>query len=242
MQTTWTAIRRPGFYVSSVSTTVPLDFASDRSYISKALADKLGAEPVDVEMLRIMKLRQQDRAESFESSVIELETLLRDDSFLMIYASVISPVIGRIRRYPVDMGKWGSFFPKKITLADWIPESKEWASAELLIGGDYYVNIALDGRNPIGESGSFLRNSKLGAIVTWATPAEDPANPKTQTAMGCCCVSDQVSLDQRSLPSFSNTPTHKRLISLGEGLQAEKGKEILECAPDPIQDTKRLSN
>ncbi len=33
-------------------------------------------------------------------------------------------------------GKWGSFFPDHNALADWIPESKEWASAKLLIGGD----------------------------------------------------------------------------------------------------------
>ncbi len=76
--------------------------------------------------------------------------------------------------------------------------------------------------------------------MTGATPAEDPASPKTQTAMGCCCVSDQVSQDQQKLPSFSNTPTHDPLISLGEGLRAEKGKEILKC--DPIQDTERFSN
>ncbi len=90
MQTAWTIIvRRSGFYVSSVSTRVLLDCASDRSYISKALADKLGAKPVDVEMLRITILRQQERAESFESPIVELEILLKDNSFLTIYASVI---------------------------------------------------------------------------------------------------------------------------------------------------------
>ncbi len=72
----------------------------------------------------------------------------------------------------------GIFFPHKNTLTDWIPESKEWASAELLIGGDYYEDIVLNGRNPIGDSGLFLRNSKLGALLTGATMAEDPANPK----------------------------------------------------------------
>ncbi len=148
MQTAWTIVRRPGFYVSSVSTRVILYCASDRSYISKALVDKLGAKPVDVETLRITKLRQQDRAESLESPVVELAILPKDNSFLTIYASVISPVIGRIRRYPVDLGKWGSFSPHENTLTYWIPESKEWASAELLIGGDYYEDIVLDGEKP----------------------------------------------------------------------------------------------
>ncbi len=127
---------REYFKVSSVTTSVHLDCASDRSYVSKALAEKLGLKPVDVEMLRNTKLSQQERAESFESPIVELEVLLKDNSFLTIYASVISPVIGRIRRYPIDSGKWGSFFPDHNTLADWIPENKEWASAELLIGGD----------------------------------------------------------------------------------------------------------
>ncbi len=82
-------------------------------------------------MLRITKLRQQGRAESFESPIVELEILLKDHSYLTNFASVISPVIGRIRRYPVDSEKWGSFFPDRKTLADTIPDRKEWASAEL---------------------------------------------------------------------------------------------------------------
>ncbi len=59
--------------------------------------------------------------------------MLKDNSFLTIYASVISPVIGRIRRYPFDSVV--GFFPDHNTLADWIPDNKEWVSAELLIGG-----------------------------------------------------------------------------------------------------------
>ncbi len=70
------------------------------------------------------------------------------------------------------MKKWGSFFPPKIALADTIPESKEWVTAELLIGGDYYERIVLDGKKPIGNSGLFLINSELGAILTGATESE----------------------------------------------------------------------
>ncbi|MCP3664758.1 MAG: hypothetical protein GY696_20070, partial [Gammaproteobacteria bacterium] len=130
MQTAWTEIRVPDrpvtdfrqyFKVSSVWTRVFLDCASDRSYISKALADKLGLKPMDKEMLRITKLRQLERAESFESPIVELEVRLKDNSYLTVFANVISPVIGRIRRYPVASVKWGSLFPTHKALADTIP-------------------------------------------------------------------------------------------------------------------------
>ncbi len=56
---------------------------------------------------------------------------------------------------------WGSFFSDRNTLADTIPDKKEWVSAELLI---YYEGIVLDAKIPIGDSGLFLRNSKLVLI------------------------------------------------------------------------------
>ncbi len=103
-------------------------------------------------------------------------------------ANVLSPVVGHIRRYPVDMKKWGSYFPKgKKTLADTMPESKEWVTAELLIGGDYYEKIVLAGKKPIGKSGLFLRNSKLGKILTGAT---ESSAPRDKEAGGYFSLSD----------------------------------------------------
>ncbi|MCP3668542.1 MAG: hypothetical protein GY696_39685, partial [Gammaproteobacteria bacterium] len=175
-----------------------MDCASDRSYISRELADKLGVKPLDVEMLSITKLHQQNRAMTFESPVVELEIKLKDDSYMKIVASVISPVVGRIRRFPVDMEKWGSFFPQGNTMADSIPDSKEWATAELLIGGDYYEDIVLEGKKPIGDSGLFLRSSKLGTLLSGATMAKDPEEPKTQKAMGYYSFSYSVSHESKT--------------------------------------------
>ncbi len=138
-----------------------MDNGSDRSYISKEMVAKLKAEEVDMDILSIHKLNQKKRPEDTKSPVVAVEVKLKDNSFLKIFANVLSPVVGHIRRYPVDMEKWGSFFPPKNTLADTIPDSKEWVTAELLIGGDYYERIVLDRKKSIGNFGLFLRSSNL---------------------------------------------------------------------------------
>ncbi len=196
MQTAWTTVREPGIDPNSRTTRVILDCASDRSYISSELAGKLGVKPLTMEMLSIETLHQKNRAMTFESPVVEFEIKLKDDSYLKIVASVISPVVGRIRRFPVDMEKWGSFFPHDNTMADSIPDSKEWATAELLIGGDYYEDFVLEGKKPIGDSGLFLTSSKLGTLLTGATKAKDPTEAKTQMVMGYYSVSH----NSRNLP------------------------------------------
>ncbi|MCP3668660.1 MAG: hypothetical protein GY696_40295, partial [Gammaproteobacteria bacterium] len=173
LQTAWTQVRNPGDDRKSVMLRVILDNGSDRSYISKEMVAKLKAEPVAKDILSIHKLNQKKRPEDTESPVVAIELKLRNNSYLKIFANVLSPVVGHIRRYPVDMKKWGSFFPTdEKELADTVPEDKEWVTAELLIGGDYYEQIVQDGKTPIGDSGLFLRSSKLGAILTGATDSE----------------------------------------------------------------------
>ncbi|MCP3664513.1 MAG: hypothetical protein GY696_18825 [Gammaproteobacteria bacterium] len=123
MQTAWTAVRNPGNPddKDSITLRVILDNGSDRSYISKEMVAKLKAEPVARDILSIHKLNQKKRPEDTESPVVAVELKLKDNSYLKIFANVLSPVVGHIRRYPVDMKKWGSFFPPKHTLADSIP-------------------------------------------------------------------------------------------------------------------------
>ncbi len=111
MQTAWTTIREPGIDPNSRTTRVILDCASDRSYISSELAGKLGVKPSTVEMLSITKLHQQDKAMTFEFPIVELEIKLKDNSYLKIVASLICPVVGRIRSFP--FGKMGLLLPSK---------------------------------------------------------------------------------------------------------------------------------
>ncbi len=60
-------------------------------------------------------------------------------------------------------------------LSDTLPEQREWCSADILIGGNYYEEIVSDKKTPIGDSGLYLRSSKLGEILTGAQePKELP--------------------------------------------------------------------
>ncbi len=167
-QTAWTLVRKPGIDAGCQTMRMILDSASDRSYISTEMADKLGLEPLSTEMLSIQKVHQQSKALGFESPIVELEIKLRDDSYMKIYASVINPVVGKFRRFPVDKEKWGSFFPEGKYLSDTLPVQREWCTADILIGGNYYEEIVLDKKTPIGDSGLYLRSSKLGEILTGA--------------------------------------------------------------------------
>ncbi len=65
-----------------------LDCASDRSYTSTEMADKLGLEPMSTEMLSIQKVHQRSKALGFESPMVEMEIKLKDDTYMKIYDSV----------------------------------------------------------------------------------------------------------------------------------------------------------
>ncbi len=54
-------------------------------------------------------------------------------------------------------------------MSDALPVRRERCSADVLIGGDYYEEIVSDKKTPIGNSGLYLRSSKLGQILTGAT-------------------------------------------------------------------------
>ncbi len=61
-------------------------------------------------------------------------------------------------------------------------------TAELLIGGDYYEQMVQDGKTPIGDSGLFLRSSKLGTILTGAT---DSGSPREKEVGGYFCIAQR---------------------------------------------------
>ncbi len=54
------------------------------------MADKLGLEPLSTDMLSIQKVHQRNEALSFESPVMEMEIKLRDETYMKIFASVIT--------------------------------------------------------------------------------------------------------------------------------------------------------
>ncbi|MCP3663239.1 MAG: hypothetical protein GY696_12215, partial [Gammaproteobacteria bacterium] len=88
-QTAWTSVRKPGNdagWACQTGRTI-LDNASDRSYISTEMADKLGLEPLSTEMLSIQKVHQQSKALGFESPIVEMEIKLMDGTYMKIYAS-----------------------------------------------------------------------------------------------------------------------------------------------------------
>ena len=215
LQTATTLVRKPGFPSRQQETRLIIDGGSDRSYISGQLVHSLQLKPLATEYLAIHKLRQNKRPGTIISPIVELDICLRNRKTLRIRANVLSPVVCKVPRSPLDLHKWGKFLPPLHELADVLPAQKDFCPIDLLIGGDYLEQILLAGRYPISSSGLYLRNSKLGYIISGACNSKVRETGNTRSFF-CITESVQYSSERdifpKSLPNLSEPGEQEKIL------------------------------
>ena len=172
MQTATTEVKHPTTG-NAMTTRILLDCGSQRTYISRSLANKLGLKPEKEEELKIVTFG------SSQSKVIKthLTTVclkLKNGEFMKIKASIVPVISGNIQRKTLDISSMSEldYLVKSIDLADILPSKAESTTIDLLLGNDYYLDIVMSQKMEV-LPGLYLLSSKLGWILAGRAMSED---------------------------------------------------------------------
>jgi len=106
------------------------------------------------------------QATKMDTYVVHFNVELKDKSHMFMSANVLKQITGNIQRSPL-LGKDQEFLQliPKSKMADFVLNSTEATTIDLLIGSDYFWEIA-GGDKVVLPSGMFMLPSKFGFIVT----------------------------------------------------------------------------
>lgn len=199
------------------TTRLLLDTGSQRTYITKELAEKLllpitGSETLTVYTFSASKPRE------LHTPVTELWLLTNDGSSLHLRVNVVPKITGNLQRAYFNPEKF-SHLLKDIPLADSVPSTKETANIELLLGNDYYCDIfsgdiAMKAVSPRLN----LMESKLGWILTGRIKCQDDKPDSSITMLTYTSSPISVHL---SAQSDDKQPLTEQKIQLEEFWQLE---------------------
>ena len=146
-----------------------LDSGSQRSYISRELADKMELKPSRKNYLTLYTFGSTN-PKRIETSVVDIGIIQKSGFIINIKANVVPHVTGSIERKPIETVS----IRKKIEgydLADSLPLEPENFTLHLLIGNDYYADIVSMKRITICN-GLYLLGSKFGWILSGRAQTE----------------------------------------------------------------------
>ena len=149
---------------------VLMDSGSQRTYISKDIADKLKLIPIDKKFLTIYTFGTT-KPRSIETPVVEVNMLLKSGFTMKIKANVVPNITGTIERKPID-SKLIKEKLKSYELADTLPLKNQSCNIDLLIGNDYFADIVSMKRISL-SNGLYLLGSKFGWILSGRTKPEE---------------------------------------------------------------------
>jgi len=160
---TTTALNTSGDH--SIPVRMILDSGSQRTYITQKLAKNLKLKLSKPESVTVVTF-VSDKPKQITYRPTELRLTLKDGRSILIGASVVPQITGRISRVLINSDNvaflksadWES------KLADTLPNGSEHTSIELLIGNGYYFDLLLPRKMEFG-AGLFLFQSKLGWIL-----------------------------------------------------------------------------
>lgn len=172
MQTTTVEVKTP-MGERSVKTRLLLDSGSQRTYVSKSLAEQLGLKTEKSEEIKIVTFgNNKPKVVKTYSTTLSLK--LNDGKFMNISANIVPVISGDLQRKKIDMSSADNLkhLLKSLDLADSIPMEYEITSVDLLIGNDYYLDLTLSQKLEV-LPGLYLLSSKLGWILSGRTTSSE---------------------------------------------------------------------
>lgn len=151
------------------SVRILFDSGSQRTYITENLAKKLNLKLGKVNEIALVTFGSE-KAQNIKTPSTVLELQLRDGTFFKLTANVIPSITGSVQRRPFNadcLNNW-NYLWKENSLADTLPNEREDATIDLLIGNDYYLDLILPQKVQI-QPGLYMLGSKLGWILTGRT-------------------------------------------------------------------------
>ena len=156
---------------SKYKTRLLLESESQRSYISRELADKMNLKSSPKSFLTIYTFGTT-KPKTIETPIVGIGIILKNGFMIHIKANVVPHVTGSIERKPIEVKS----LRKKIKgydLADSLPTKVERYRVDLLAGNDYYADIVSMKRITICD-GLYFLGSKFGWILSGRAQIEDP--------------------------------------------------------------------
>ena len=152
-----------------VNAHVLLDSASQRTFMTEQLANRLKLRSEGTELLSVSTFGA-GRAASMDTYVVQFQVKLKDGSYMKMYANVLKQITGGIRRGRLDQKdlEFLQMLPEE-KLADFVPNTDEITNVDLLVGADYFWDI-VGGEKVVLPSGMFMLPSRFGYIVTGRCP------------------------------------------------------------------------
>ena len=146
-----------------------LDCGSQRTYITKKLADKLGLKKEMEEEIKVATFGSQD-SKTMRMASTNLYLRLKNGQYMRLSASIVPLISDNIHRKQLDVKvvKNLDHLLCSVDLADTIPKENETTTVDLLIGNDFYLDIILSHKIEV-QPGLYLLSSKLGWILTGRT-------------------------------------------------------------------------
>ena len=195
---------------SIISARVLLDSASQRTFMTRRLAEQLKLPCQRKENLSISTFGSQG-PQNIDTYVVHFTIITKDNSNMNLHANVLNQITSPIQRGPLqqlDLEFLKSISPEKF--ADVVPGSAKTATIDILFGSDYFWNIVDVGRI-ILPSGLLLLSSKLGYLLTgkFMDPNDDVKLNKKQLLT--CFVMTQMNQSVPELNLFStvDSVTHR---------------------------------
>ena len=139
-----------------------LDCGSQRTYITKKLADKLGLKKEMEEEIKVATFGSQD-SKTMRMASTNLYLRLKNGQYMRLSASIVPLISDNIHRKQLDVKvvKNLDHLLCSVDLADTILKENETTTVDLLIGNDFYLDIILSHKIEV-QPGLYLLSSKLG--------------------------------------------------------------------------------
>ena len=140
-----------------------LDTGSQRSYVTKELADNLKLKSIGEHTYSVYTFGNK-KPKKVTASEVQLTIKTRMGKDLEIKASVVPQITGLVERTPLNI-KNANGIQRRYHLADTLPTCLETSPLGMLIGNNYYNDIVLNEKEKIHD-GLYLLNSRLGWILS----------------------------------------------------------------------------
>ena len=140
-----------------------LDTGSQRSYVTKELADNLKLKSIGEHTYSVYTFgnKKPKKVTAFE---VQLTIKTRMGNDLDIKASVVPQITGLVERTPLNV-KDANEIQRRYHLADTLPTCLETSPLGILIGNNYYNDIMMNEKEKIHD-GLYLLNSRFGWILS----------------------------------------------------------------------------
>ncbi|MCP3662859.1 MAG: DUF1759 domain-containing protein [Gammaproteobacteria bacterium] len=182
---------------------VVLDTASDRSYISKTLAQQMNLPPIEEVTLLVFTFGGKGPRQ-MPATIVEVEIRIQDGTFMKIPVYAVPIVMDPIYRFPVNIEELKLKMDGMKNLADIIPSNVERVPVDLLIGNDFYEEFMLPGGRIELDDGFFALPSKFGLILAGRIPNLLATDVVQERFVNQAVVSSQILPFKKSTEAWNN--------------------------------------